>query len=494
MATESRTFRGTPESAALMQPWVAPSPANRGGIFLGVNLRTRKPEYFDPWQLKMDGTISSTQFAVYGDKGGGKTTFQKAMAIRGQSLQAGMINGVPDSIRTRINDRKPEDGRPEYEAITEFLHSLTIRLNQQASINVFDPKMNMTEFDLNETTVNICEQISGAKLIRFQPLAIQVGIHRMLQLMPDKASPEMLEYILRYLNAADLQDYFDSISSGLDEQYEAAIAERGDTLPAESRPVRREHNIPFEVFQHDAALVSSYLGRLLRGDYGGIIGGTGSLRDALSQPMVTFDWSGVNEQARTLLMSMFWKWQTVALNNNDLSLIPHLDFSDEEADALTNLMYVRFQAAFVKKARAFHTASFRAVQYRRDIARAGADGSEIRALCEGILLGMGAEFYFRQPEDDNVLDDMVKRGISEQDARYLTNINLPPGVVGVKYPNRPFELIQILIGPTEMELVKTNAAAERMANRQPVHTMAVIKDRQARLQALASVMPPIEQE
>lgn len=498
MAFKGRFFKGTPESAALMQPYVAPAPVCNSGILLGINMLTRKLEYFDPWALKMQGTITSTMFLVLGDKGYGKSSLMKSLILRLSGMQAASVNSQPELMRVRVNDRKPEDGEPEYKPVSDYLESLVVPLNRQAGINPFDPAMNMTAFDIVETAVNLCEEISGQALGGFEAFAIQVGVHKMLTQVPEQASPGLLEYLMRGLDGRDIAAYFTASSTGIEAEYAKAMSERGETISPDANVIKRPHNIPEAEFKRAAGLISSYLGRLLRGDYGGIFGGDISLRDSLSQPMVTFDWSGVNDRSRTLLQSLLWKWQTVALNRNDLSLIPHINVGDEEHEAMTNLMYVRFQAAYVKKARAFHTADFRATQYQRDIGLAGHEGSEIRSLAQGILLGMGARIIFRQPKDDEVLNDLAQLGISDQDLELLPR--LPVGCCAIKYPDLPIRWVQHILTPTELELVKSNAAARRMTQRISVQADPVVQQRQRRLLQLAelennqSALPPSESE
>ncbi|HVS58592.1 MAG TPA: hypothetical protein VHD60_02510 [Candidatus Saccharimonadales bacterium] len=467
MATIGRVFMGTPESAAMMQPWISPAPLCYTGIPLGIDLRTRRIVYFDPWMLKRDGFINATLFLVEGEKGGGKSTLMKSLGVRLSMMQAGInpMNSEPQFMRVRVHDRKPEDGEPEYKRLTDFLHSQIVSLNRSASINLFDPAMKMDEADLLETAVNVCEMASGQPLRGFPLLALQVGVYRMLTEFAEAASPEILEHILRGLNSTDIGSYYWAHNERVAAQLQTKFSSESPIVKALLGNVGH-HNIPAQEFERDAALVASYIGRILRGDFGHIFGGQESLRDMLSQPMVTFDWTGLNEKARSMLAAMMWKWQTVALANNDLDLIPHISFRDEEHEAFRNLMYVRFMADSVTKARAYHTAEFISTQDELKLTTSGEEGSEIRRLTESIRRGIDTRFITRLPQDDAVLHHMSQLGISDLDLHMLTR--LPVGCFGLKVPDRPILFFQHILTPSEYPLIQTDSANTRMTVRTPV--------------------------
>lgn len=467
MATIGRVFMGTPESAAMMQPWISPAPLCYTGIPIGIDLRTHRVVYFDPWMLKRLGFISATLFLVEGEKGGGKSTLMKSLGVRLSMMQAGVepASGEPQFMRVRVHDRKPEDGDPEYKPLTDFLHSNVVSLNRAASINLFDPAMKMDEADLLETAVNVCEMASGQPLAGFPLLALQIAVYRMLTEFSNVASPEILEVILRGLSTTDIDSYYQTHNERVITQLLERFDGESDIIRALRSNFGRQ-NVPAQEFERDAALMASYIGRVLRGDFGHIFGGHNSLREMLSQPMVTFDWTGLNEKARSMLAAMMWKWQTVALANNDLDLIPHISFRDEEHEAFRNLMYVRFMADSVTKARAYHTAEFISTQDELKLTTSGEEGSEIRRLTESIRRGIDTRFITRLPQDDAVLNHMSQLGISDLDVHMLTK--LPIGCFGLKVPDRPILFFQHILTPSEFPLIQTDSANTRMTTRVPV--------------------------
>jgi energy-coupling factor transporter ATP-binding protein EcfA2 len=462
-----RAFSGTPRSAVKMQPFVGPGDLCDTGVWLGIDMFTRKPVLFDPWRLKLQGKIHSTVFLVLGEKGSGKTTLMQSVAARLMARQAGINgNGEPISMRTRIHDRKREGGDPEYKSLTEHMMSEVVSLNRAASINIFDPSMKMGEWDILETAVNVCEFANNdVPLQDFQPLALQVAVHRMLREFPELMSPEVLRLLLWNLNKKDVDDYYQRQNRQVADMFREMIAD----APADSRlDLERQlefmdvssTNVPESKFRDDAALVASYLNRLLAGDFGRIIGGNNSLRSLLSTNMGTWDWTGVNDKARTVVESMLWKWQEVALNNNDLELIPHINIGDEEHEAFYNLMYLRFRSAAIKKARQIHTADFRATQYLPDLTNAGDEGSEKRTLASGIVRGTGLLFIGKQPNDPEVLRSLARYFRSKQDLSYLTQ--LPVGCFAVASQDRPPIFYRHVLTDTEYGLFQSDAAAKSM--------------------------------
>ena len=470
MATSGRVFRGTPQDLALWQPWVGPALPIKEGVPIGIDLRTGRVVMFDPWLLKLRGVIDSTIFMVVGNKGAGKSTLMKSLIIRLSSFQAGIRDGEPDEIRTFIHDRKPEDGEGEYAPVSRFLASRPFKLNQDRLVNIFDPRMfkpdgPKREFNLLDVAINVCELISGRSLVGLETMALQVAINKMVKDFSTTASPEVLEMVLRSLNLSDVERYFEGSNQQVTNAFHSELDGDLDLFERLGLIMSRPHNIDFQRFASDAAQMSECFGRL-REEYGGMFGGNGSLREVLASPVVTWDWTGVSDKARTLLEAMLMRWRLAALDNNEPELIPHLDFGDEEHEAFGNLMHVRFRASIVKKARAFHTASFTGTQYTQDLTHAGDEGSERRALAEGIIRGTGAWFIGRQPRDRKILDVFREMGMMEPDIDALTRIGT--GCFALMIPNRHPIFFQNVLTPTELSLVGTDSAVQRMTSRQVV--------------------------
>jgi type IV secretory pathway VirB4 component len=407
---------------------------------LGVK-KDRSVFWFDPfWAHEQDvDLVNAPVYLVTGNRGRGKSTLQKVIIMRIGARRGRLLEGGEHApMRIRINDRKLEKQEPEYAAVVRHLGGRIERLNRQAGINIFDPEMGMEEDDIVATTINIVEMVSGVSpLPRHQKLALRVGVWKMLRDRKDEISPAVLEAKLMALTVQDLDGFF----SAKNDHYEG-------------------NRIPAHLFEEDSTETASHIGEVLGGVYGGMFGGKTSLRDVLSDYVVLLDWTGVSDEARTLLSSMLWKWQEIAQRNGDEDLIPDMLFTDEEHQALRNLMYVRFMSASLKEARALRTAYFISSQHETDLTMAGDPESEIRNLSESIGLSIGGRFIFQQPENKRVLD--IYRGLGFSELDVLSLPQLRRGSYFFHAPSHPPIPVHLVLTPIEAELSGTESAIKSM--------------------------------
>lgn len=468
-----RKFSGTPEAFAQLHPYSGPGPLCPRGIYLGRNLRTGHREYFDPWWLKLEGVIDGTNCLVTGKRMFGKSSWGKTVTPRLSMVQAGQrLDGTgPEQMRIWASNRKPEGGAAEIRDVAKFLGSTVWEVRRSRSFNPFAIDMGMTEWDFMEVAVNMSEYAGSTTLVNFQPLALQIGLSKMLRQFKHLSSIEVLAATIRGLTMSDVNAYFGSTDEVILNTYKDKFAERPELEWQLKAVLNRPHNIPEHEFLHDAAIVAAYITRVYDGDFGGVFGGTGSLRDILTQPMLAIEWSGVNERARSWADAMLWKWLTVALDNNDLDLIPHINMGDEEHEVMSSLQHARFMLGFSKKIRAFHTFDIRITQFITDISEVGTEGSELRALAEGIARSFGFHVLFRQPDDDKNRNWLSSLGISDLDIEAL--VRLPVGCAGIKIadPSIPIRFYQHHVMPIEVPLIKSNAATERMMERYPADAL-----------------------
>jgi hypothetical protein len=486
MTIRGKAFSGTPVDAALMNPWVTPPPLNERGVILGIDLRTGRVIYFDPWDLKSRELITGLIFLALGERNAGKSSLFIMLVMRLMTRQAGVIDGVPQQMTTRMTTRKAleteegEGGSVEFKPMNDHLSGIFLDLQSAGGINIFDPRMGMTEFDILETAINICELANNDQPLRnFQPLVLQVAVNKMLRSYGKVASPDVLELVARGLDLTDVSDYFKASNSRALNHFTTALGQQPELAEQLKLETERPANIPAADFERDKMYVSQQLGRVLRGDFGQIFGGEKSLYDVLSQPMVTISMAGLNLKARSLFESMLWKWATTAQLRGDHQLIPGINGADEEHEGLTSLMYTRFWASSVQKARAVRTFDMRAMQYLRQLTEAGSADSEIRALARQIALGVGAYFIGRQPlNDPTVLDEITNLGVSDLNAEFTTQLRT--GQFMLKVPGHPGVFFQAQLTPTELRLAKTNQSTDAMNTFVPALTHETLRWREQR--------------
>jgi hypothetical protein len=430
----------TPQSAALGQPFVSPALPRMPAPPLGV-MSNRSPLYLDFfWAHEHDiDVVKAPVYLNTGDLGRGKSTLNKAVMLRmGGRMGRPLGDGEYAPMRIRVHDRKRETGEPEYGLVVKHLHGRIVKLKKHGGINLFDPAMGMSEDDIISTATNIVEMISGiSPLPRHQRLAIKVGVWKMLREKHDEVRPEVLEAKMMALTTNDVHEYF-----------------------VKKNPYYEGNHIPESLFYEDSTTAASHLGEVHGGVYGGMFAGDGSIRDILSDYVVLLDWTGVSEEAKTLLSAMIWNWEDIALENGDEDILPDLEFKDEEHEALKNLVYARYMSSRLKKKRADRGMIMITTQYDTDLTMAGEPGSEIRKLCEGISNTIGGRFIARQPDKKFILDYYRELGFSELDVRAIPKLRRGNFFFHAQnFAPLPFRLD---LTPIEKELVKTQAANRSM--------------------------------
>lgn len=471
MGIHTRAFAGTPESAALLQPWMSTAHPQPIGVWLGVDLDTGEHLFIDPWLLKHHGLVNSLMTMVLGQKGRGKSTLAKVLCMRLFSLAAS--NG---HLSIRLNNLKPEDGKAEYQGLSDHFRSTVVTLRNQ-QINIFDRRMLSEETDLLDVAVNVSEFSAGHPLQRYEPLALQVGMYRMLRDYDAMVSPEVLEGLLRRLDHRDVEEYYAAVDGRLQQSLGRHFSNealsrlgpderqrRSEMWSRLTNELTRPHHLDLAKFQHDASLTSSYLGRVIHGDMGKLFGGRGSLRPLLTQPATTLDWTGLNTKSTSLMRSLMWKTQTAALVQNDREVIPHLDIDDEDHGSWNNLIYARSKAEYHKIARAFPTMNLQLTHRLADYKSVGEAGSEQRQKATNMLRDIDIWFVGRQNDDHETLRDIQETlGFSKPDAKQLTR--LQTGQFALKIGDLKPIFFQLVLVPSEIPVVKTDRATARMVDR-----------------------------
>jgi hypothetical protein len=462
-----RTFTATPISAAQWHPWGAAAQFVTTGVPLGPNPRTGKLVVFDPWMMKKLGVINSLIFLILGQKGFGKSTLLKVLVMRLVMLQAGIINGEPQTMRIRMHDRKRENGVGENQPVIDFLWGENIALNQSKSINLVDPYMGMSTWDMLDIMVNVCEHAIGHPLVGHQMLALQTGIHKLNQHPKELITLEMLENILRKLDISDIDSYFAATDKDVLASHMKLLDGRPDLQEQIFAKLDGGHFVDRVDFQKDSTSVSEATGRVLSGDYGGIFGGNRPVSHLLGHRAANWDWSGVGDKPSQLIAAMQPKWQVIATEAGRADLVPHGNFGDENSTVTNNLMHMRFWAESVAKARAYPTADFQAMQYLHQLSEAGSEGSEIRALAGNILRGVECYFLGHLKKGDEAgIHDYRTLGVSDQDIDWLQNV--PVGCFGILVPGQPMVTFQLILTQAEADLVQSDSANDKMVERLPV--------------------------
>lgn len=482
MATKTTVLKGTPQSAATAQPYVAPAQPGRGyGVPLGPNPRTGKIVFIDPphWREADEETGSEPVSngligRVDGVREGGKSTFLKSLCIRLFGMQAGLDErGHPRQFRERVTSNRQEGGQDEYKLLNDAMRGKHFSPTDLGHINPFDIDMG-DEISMLETAINLSESVIGHKLVRYQPLAHQVAMaamHRKYEV----TSPNILAAILSTQTLADVNEYYELHNRRLISKLEGQLKDKPRLLEQLQVLLGKPQVIPAAQFEEDSATMAASMNQLLHGDYGNLFGDEVSLSSLLSEPFVTIDQSQMSVKMRNIFDALMGKWMVWAMDNDRTDLIPHFNAGDEAQESYKSLMWLRFQDDFVRKARSYPTFDLRSTQYSSRLQELGDATSEERKLAETINLGVSIRFIGKQPDDDNVMQSLHHLGFSDYDAEMTKRY--PQGRFALKLPGRKPVVFDHKLVPLEVPVIQSNIASKRMNERVNVWTLEEFRRR-----------------
>lgn len=479
MAIRSTVFPWTPEVAATAQPFYASEAPALPGVPIGINMKTRKVVVIDPWLLQSRGIINSCRGTVLGEKNHGKSTLLKILMIRLAALAAGR-----DKLRGLINDHKPEEGNAEYAKLTSFFESTVYRLADH-KVNYLDQSMGITPADSLEVAMTVAEFVSKRELRGFEPFSMQLAVFSLLRLGAEAVTPQMLEAMLCRLDQSHVDAFFETSNNELlasmrQRQIEQQrLADRhgiGDDILARTESLLElRHNMPIEEIQRAGAYCATLLMQTRGGAYGSLFGDGQSLGEVLTQDIVTLDWTGVPESAKSLLRTVLRIVRASSVARNDLRFIPHLSLQDEVSQSMEDKVYAKWAAYDSKIARALHEVELSGTHRYSDF-RKGGVGSEIYGYGESIINDMSFAFLGRQPNEPELLDELQQRhGLSPTDRGFLTRI--PRHCFGMCLGDRKMVPVRVFVTDIEAELIKTSSATTKMLDRLPARMSPQVIDR-----------------
>lgn len=467
-------FVETTAQLALSHPFISPEKNDYPGILLGINVRSRKLVFFDPWLLRKLGIAHSTYACTMGPKGGGKSGLQKMVSMRLMTLSAGY-----ETLRVMINDYKPEDKESEYAAMTRLCRS-TVFSMRDMSINPFEPRLfldprnedQVYEFGILQMAKIICEFEKEAELSPSEHYALRVAVaHMLANYHMTQWSPDLLERIAGSLTIEMRDHYQAALDEKLRKNSEARLKLVED--PAVKQQIAAglneltgtAWNYTLSEIVDAGKQIAAMLGKALHGAYAAMFGATHSLYDTLTQRAITKDWRGMDPRAESLMRIIDTTIRVSAVELNRTDLLPHIELDDEKHRSMDNLSYARTHSFFSEIARGVHTFNIGGT-HTFDSIRKGAVGSELYNLGERIINNMAYVFYGRQPNNPRILEEIRRReGLSASDTNMLAH--LPKYTFGVKFgETEPMRFIRVIATPMDVrDLIQSDSAAERMLTR-----------------------------
>jgi len=456
-----RSFKGNAISAAPLHPFRAPSPLILRGKLIGLDSVGRSV-LLDPWQMQKERIIASMIILLLGNKNAGKSTLAKSIAALLMTMQA----QLGAEMRIRINDRKPENGQPEWAPLAHVLGCKVIALNQ-LRLNVFDPIMVKDFLSLLSIAKKILElimqQSEKRSLNIYENLALQIAVDKLWSgRTRNIASPEILAEILRKLTRADYDTYFEKQTGRIYENFRKEL-DADTELKRELDLIVRQEEVTtdFEEFFKAAGKLNAALVQVMGGVYGEVFSGNQSMYDFFRMPALLLDWTGIEGFQQVLLQTVFYSFETAAMVAGMNEIIPHVLVSEEEHEGMLVLSWLEAKAARNAKARALPTVDISTTQFTNGL-KIGNKDDYIREVADRIYRGTDLMIAGGLPYDEGTIHDLTEWGFSEMMARDITNYTY--GTFGVKVRNPAITAfkMQHILTPSVRKIAVTNSATEQM--------------------------------
>lgn len=419
------------------------------GIPFGV-LENGLPFFVDLHYWMQLGLTGGTSVQFLGDRDSGKTTAAQTFAARNSALKA--VDGI--RRRVSVDDTRRNAGIPEYQAFANALGGEHIDLSQR-QINILDPLMNMDESEQHGVIRSTCEAISHREMSLRERVALLIGIQVLNAEAAEEASPDLLQLIMSTLTMRDY-DKFRGTRAGhtIGRSQSPVIQKRLQ------KRLRQESNMTKDEFRGACAGISDMLLLLLE-EYGGIFGGTNSMYEILSDPVVALDFTGLDDDTIPIVEMLLWMWRNSAVRRHDHSLMAHIELHDENWRRWESLIYGRNMVNHLKKIRGSGAAIIKIMHRPSDVNQVGEAGGRQQALALTGLRETDVWFIGKtQHGDFESLQRFVRLP-----QRYLDMLpTLGKGdfivVIGERMP--PFRM-HLDLTELELEAFQTNQASLAMA-------------------------------
>ena len=457
-------------------PFNVTPPLHNRGVDIGPRLFGPAERFFmDSMGMMRLRYILKPTFQVYGDIGGGKTAIAKIYAWEGGAI----YNGRRKS-RVYADNHRNLSGIGEYDRLARLYDSTMIDLDEK--INPFDSSLGLSISDHLETAVAIYESYNeGAAPKRHMKLAMRVALHEMLkQEQKETPSAELFAKILLNIRKEQGLDYTKSVieivsASDAPSAPETPLEDlRGNEMLDEKNAERimevsltkqelESGNINWQEFMVDAGLVAEAVLGFLDGEYGKTFGGTASFGEKFGQRFVGIDFSHKNDQTVAFLIAMVLKVKDSATLRRDRRFMFDIEIMDENSALWEIPTFARAMAKRLKHARSEDTTIIQISHRPQDYATVGEAGSQVRALAVNSRKDIGATFFAKFEDRENV--DYISQtfGFSNVERTHLMNLN--PGQYGLFLPGRPLYFFQADLTPVRKWLIESNAAMNNALKR-----------------------------
>jgi type IV secretory pathway VirB4 component len=401
--------RASSATLAGAYPWLTVRPPQRG-IPIGVDAISGAPFAFDPWTQYADGWLTNPNVLLAGVIGQGKSALAKTIALR--SVAAGRRVFVAG------------DPKGEWAAVADAVGGQVVRLGPglPARLNPLD-------------TGSSADPGEGhAQRLRLLGSLAQQALGRPLRPVEHTALDEALRAGRR--PSVTLNDVTDMLLHHSEPQAPGG--------PAAAQLAR------------DTRDVAHALRRTVTGDLAGMFDGHSTITLDAAAPIVVLDLSRLSghDDAVALAMTCGAAWLDTALAAAGGSSAQRWVIYDEAWRLLPSLPLVRQMQARWKLSRALGVANLLVLHRLSDLDAAGAHGSEIRAVADGLLADCSTRVVYRQ-ESDQLTATAGLLGLTEPERAVIARLSRGVGLW--KLPGASF-IVRHTLHPAEQPIVDTDLA------------------------------------
>lgn len=404
--------RATTAHLQSIYPFVSDGGLVHRGPVIGIDL-SGGLFCFDPWELYLQGRITSPNVVVMGQLGRGKSTFIKTLVWR--HLAFGRHAWIVDP-------------KGEYEPLAAACGARPLALAPGGSLR-------LNPLDV-PSGVHGRRDAEGRVRPRVELTASLISSSLGRPLRSEERTA--LELSVRRASARCEQPVLGDVVEGLlDPDPEAAAAVRTDRsgLAADGRVPALE------------------LRRLANGDLAGMFDGPTTAGMDLGAPVAVLDLSATfASSALPLVMTCATAWLQASLAARRGA--QRLVVVDEAWAILADLSTARWSQATFKLSRALGVTNVVVVHRVSDLRAAGVDGSAQQKLADGLLADSETRVVFGQPPSEAALTGRAL-GLNHTETELLSH--LPRGVALWKVGSRSF-LVEHAVGEAERALVDTDSA------------------------------------
>jgi hypothetical protein len=454
------------DAAGPFIPFNATPPLHNGGVDIGPRLFGAGERFFmDTMGMMRLRYIRKPTFQTYGDIGWGKSALAKIYAWEGGAI----FNGKR-KCRIYADNHRNLSGVGEYDKLARLYDSTMIDLDEK--INPFDPSLGLGISDHLETAVAIYESYNdSASPKRHMKLAMRVALYEMFKAgQKETPSAELFAKILLNIRKEHGLDYTKGVietvrKHDMPSAPAAPLSDLGDDEYAErimevslTKEELDSSNINWEEFMVDAGLVAEAVLGFLDGEYGETFGGTVSFGDKFSQRFVGIDFSHKNDQTVAFLIAMVLKVKESATLRRDRRFMFDIEIMDENSALWAIPTFARAMAKRLKHARSEDTTIIQISHRPQDYSTVGDVGSRVRDLAVNSRKDIGATFFARFEDKENI--DYITEAFSFSSVERANLMNLSAGQYGLFLPGHPLYFFQADLTPVRKWLIESNAAMD----------------------------------